>query len=282
MDIKIQESGLYAIKAEGSGLRTIIDFGGTSVQTAWSPDGSMIAVRGNFPDGSGSGLYTVASDGSDSRILVRGGRGLLVAENSDWEDVTDDIAACEEGFVVPDPSENQGLVQDCETLLSIRNALAGENVVLGWSVNTPISEWPGVGQWGEPVRVRGLTLRPYVAGSFPPGIGMLSELEELRIGSSLTGPIPPELGDLTKLRLVQLESNQLTGEIPAELGKLNGLESLNLERNKLTGEIPPELGSLPNLEYLNVDTNRLTGCVPTELLERRPSLTILHEGLEPC
>ena len=34
-----------------------------------------------------------------------------------------------------------------------------------------------------------------------------------------TGPIPPELGELTELVELTLNNNELTGPIPAELGK---------------------------------------------------------------
>ena len=40
----------------------------------------------------------------------------------------------------------------------------------------------------------------------------------------------------------------MTGEIPPELGKLSNLEILELYGNGLSGEIPSELGSLSNLE----------------------------------
>ena len=36
----------------------------------------------------------------------------------------------------------------------------------------------------------------------------------------LTGPIPTELGILTELQHMHLESNHLTGEIPASFGEL--------------------------------------------------------------
>lgn len=39
-------------------------------------------------------------------------------------------------------------------------------------------------------------------------------------GNNLSGPLPPELGDLAQLKRLSLYSNKLTGPIPPELGKL--------------------------------------------------------------
>ena len=62
-----------------------------------------------------------------------------------------------------------------------------------------------------------------------------------RFLSQLKGPIPTELGQLTKLKDLNLSRNQLTGEIPTELGLLTKLKWLYLSGNQLTGETPPEL-----------------------------------------
>ena len=44
---------------------------------------------------------------------------------------------------------------------------------------------------------------------------------ELRLGTyDMTGFIPPELGNLSKLRVLELGFDSLTGIIPPELGKL--------------------------------------------------------------
>ncbi|XP_058087812.1 LRR receptor-like serine/threonine-protein kinase SIK1 [Magnolia sinica] len=40
----------------------------------------------------------------------------------------------------------------------------------------------------------------------------------------LTGPIPPELGNMSKLSYLQLNNNELVGSIPAELGQLELFE----------------------------------------------------------
>ena len=45
------------------------------------------------------------------------------------------------------------------------------------------------------------------------------------------------------------------GPIPAELGNLTKLEHLDLARNALTGSIPPELGNLANLTELWLQGN---------------------------
>lgn len=47
---------------------------------------------------------------------------------------------------------------------------------------------------------------------------------------------------------IKLNFNQLSGEIPPELGNLAGLTVLDLGNNRLNGGIPPELSKLNNLE----------------------------------
>ena len=81
----------------------------------------------------------------------------------------------------------------------------------------------------------------------------------------LIGEIPPEIGQLTNLESLVLNSNQLTGEIPPEIGNLTNLTYLNMGYNQLTGEIPPEIGNLTNLTYLSLHSNLLTGVIPEEI-----------------
>jgi len=68
----------------------------------------------------------------------------------------------------------------------------------------------------------------------------LTELD-LSLNFQLTGPIPPEIGDLINLEFLVLFNTQLTGEIPPEIGNLTNLTYLNLSINQLTGEIPEEI-----------------------------------------
>ena len=82
-------------------------------------------------------------------------------------------------------------------------------------------------------------------------------------------PLPEWKGVTTngngRVTALALSYNQLNGEIPPELGNLHNLKILDLGLNQLTGEIPPEFGNLSKLGYLFLDENQLTGCVPSRL-----------------
>ena len=80
--------------------------------------------------------------------------------------------------------------------------------------------------------------------------------------NQLSGEIPPALGDLSNLEILEFDRNLLEGEIPAALGILSNLEILNLYWNQLSGEIPPALGDLSNLEILDLSRNQLSGEIP--------------------
>ena len=86
----------------------------------------------------------------------------------------------------------------------------------------------------------------------------------LRVDSNqLTGSIPPELGNLTKLGFLATVDNPLSGPIPAALGNLTALTQLFLG-DQLSGPIPVEFGNLINLRYLGI-AGQMTGTIPTEL-----------------
>ena len=238
---------------------------------AWSPDGARIAiVNTGLRDpnlGHHGVVYTMAPDGTDVRVLVRNDPDASVQ----WVGARRSAgpverAGCAAGAAVPDPAAHPGLVQDCETLLEMRDVLAG-GASLNWTADRPLASWDGVRLGGAPLRVQELRLsQSQLRGIAPPAIGRLSDLRVLDLWNNrLTGSMPPELGQLANLRRLSLGGNQLTGPIPAELGHLANLEQLSLDGNQLTGTIPVELGHLANLEWLSLARNQLTGTIPPEL-----------------
>ena len=228
--------------------------------------------------------------------------GLPDAEVPDTEPPLD----CSTGGAVVDAGVNRELVTDCDTLLSLRDSLAG-SVVLNWAADTPIADWDGVSVGGSPMAVTGLELDEMglsgrlpaelemlsglgvlslsgnrLRGAIPPGLGSLSNLTRLSIDSNqLSGDIPVELGDITELESLALNDNMLSGAIPAELANLAKLKSLLLANNRLSGEIPVELADLDSLEELKLAGNSLSGCIPPALEDVAVN-DLSETGLEAC
>ncbi|XP_022940758.1 probable LRR receptor-like serine/threonine-protein kinase At1g53430 isoform X2 [Cucurbita moschata] len=82
------------------------------------------------------------------------------------------------------------------------------------------------------------------------------------LGNRLTGPIPPEIGDIASLEELVLEQNQLEGNLPESLGKLSRLRELFLSANNFTGPIPESYGNLKNLTDFRIDGNDVSGKLP--------------------
>jgi hypothetical protein len=132
---------------------------------------------------------------------------------------------------------------ECEALVGLYNGTNGSNWVnkTNWLVtNTPCS-WYGV----------------------TCANGQVTKL--LLESNQLNGPLPPELGNLANLTVLDLSSNQLNGAIPTTLGNLSALTRLELDSNQLTGPILMQLGTLTNLERLDLHLNQLSGSIPAQL-----------------
>ncbi len=150
-----------------------------------------------------------------------------------------------------------------------------------WLTDAPLGDWYGV-EVDSQGRVIGLHLFTWVdteegyqektgielTGLIPPELGSLPHLRVLDLShNQLAGPIPPEIGSLSNLQGLDLGGNQLDGEIPPEIGSLSNLQGLDLWLNRLDGEIPPEIGSLSNLQGLDLWGNQLTGPIPPSVLQ---------------
>ena len=138
---------------------------------------------------------------------------------------------CLDGGAIGDSEDNADLALDCETLLSLRDELAGDGS-LDWSAGISMSEWDGVTVRGSQLRVSGLALGSHMlTGQIPSDLMLVSGLEELDLSdNALTGPIPPGLAALDELRELLLSGNNLSGCVPEVLRKVktNDLAQLDI------------------------------------------------------
>ena len=145
--------------------------------------------------------------------------------------VTDVDYDCGAGNVVADAQNQPGLVADCEALLEARVNLAGSDS-LNWSLSTPITTWDGVSIGDTPKRVARLELQ----------------------SRGLSGVIPPDIGLLTGLEVLDLSDNRLTGLIPSSLETFTDLRELRLSRNGFGGCVPAGLRGVAVHDLADLDT----------------------------
>ena len=182
---------------------------------------------------------------------------------------------------------------DRAALVALYNATDGPNWVNNenWLTDAPLRDWYGVATDADGRTVR-LDLsrrvdpetrqwvRHGLSGPIPPELGNLSRLQQLNLSwNDLSGPIPPELGSLTRLGWLRLHNNGLSGSIPPELGNLSNLKVLTLDNNELTGPVPLELGELSELKRLSLSNNAaLSGALPTDLSDLRRLEKLIARG----
>jgi hypothetical protein len=156
---------------------------------------------------------------------------------------------------------------ECEALVAFYNSTDGPNWLLkrGWLETAQPCDWTGVECEAGHVTALMLNYND-LQGSLPPEIGQLSKLKTMSLYFNyLNGSLPVELGRLSELEILILHSNRLEGNLPPELGQLTRLKELDLDSNKLTGSIPPQFGQMASLEKLNLNNNDLSGPIPAEL-----------------
>ncbi|KAK7412406.1 hypothetical protein VNO78_03865 [Psophocarpus tetragonolobus] len=112
-----------------------------------------------------------------------------------------------------------------------------------------------------------------LTGTIPPEIGNLKKLKSLSlVGCGFSGPIPDSIGSLTQLTFLALNSNRFSGTIPHSLGNLSNVNWLDLAENEIEGTIPvsddqgrPGLDLLLNAQHFHMGNNKLTGTIPEKL-----------------
>ena len=228
--------------------------------------GETVQLRASVRDEDGKVIeaYEVGWSTSDSSVATVSSSGLVRAEEEDGTATITGTA----GSVSATATITVLTNRDWRALRALYNTTDGPNWArnAGWLTDAPLAEWDGV-KVNDNGRVIALELvRNDLAGVLPGELGLLDELQRLRLGlNDIRGSIPPQIGNLGKLTLLTLSRNDLTGSIPSELGKLARLTSLGLNVNELSGPIPPELGQLSRLEEAYLSDNRLSGEIPPEL-----------------
>eukprot|EP00543_Licmophora_paradoxa_P001224 CAMPEP_0202449838 /NCGR_PEP_ID=MMETSP1360-20130828/8532_1 /ASSEMBLY_ACC=CAM_ASM_000848 /TAXON_ID=515479 /ORGANISM="Licmophora paradoxa, Strain CCMP2313" /LENGTH=813 /DNA_ID=CAMNT_0049067897 /DNA_START=49 /DNA_END=2490 /DNA_ORIENTATION=- len=136
----------------------------------------------------------------------------------------------------------------------------------GWGDQSDICSWSGViCDSGNVVRQISLSFTG-TTGTLPPEIGLLQQIELLQLSSvGVSGTIPTEIGLMTSLTALRIETNFVHGTLPSEIGNLMSLSHLQLSFNKLTGPIPLDIGRLKNLVSLKVIDNAFTGNIPIQI-----------------
>ena len=141
---------------------------------------------------------------------------------------------------------------DKKVLLQIKKAFNDPYVLTSWKPDTDCcTQWYCVTcAEGGDHRIDSLSVvTGSLSGPIPPQIGDLPYLETLDLHkqANLTGPIPKEITKLKKLRFLRMNWNNLTGPVPGFLSELENLEFLDLSFNNLSGSLPSSLAKMPNL-----------------------------------
>ena len=159
----------------------------------------------------------------------------------------------------------QDAASDRAALEALYDATGGDGWTnrTNWKTASVPGDWHGVTTDADG-RVTGLDLhRNGLAGPLPSELGGLTRLESLDLGrNALTGPIPGVLGSLVELELLILSRNDFTGPIPPALGNLVNVERISLGSNALSGAVPDALANLASVKELYLYDNDLTDAVP--------------------
>ena len=122
------------------------------------------------------------------------------------------------------------------TLTSLHGATGGPFWAnrASWGTDAPLEDWHGVVTEGERV------------------------VEVALPDNGLSGPLPPEIANLTELRVLNLSENDLSGALPGSIGGLHELGELRLGRNPgLKGALPFALRWLERVHVLLHDDTGL-------------------------
>ena len=104
------------------------------------------------------------------------------------------------------------------------------------------------------------------------------KVTDLDLGANqLSGEIPAELGNLSRLKLLYISDNNLTGTLPQSLTGISGLESFHFHNNP--GLCAP-VDEAFQTWLRGIDEVRGSSCAPEDSLEDREVLVGLYDALD--
>lgn len=122
-----------------------------------------------------------------------------------------------------------------------------------------------------------------IRGELPKEIGQLKKLRYLDLDhQGFSGELPEEIGECTSLEEMHIELCRFSGSLPESMAKLKKLRNLSASYNKLSGEFPQWIGELPLLERLWFKGNKSTGSIPASItkLEHLWEIEMRYNELE--
>ncbi|KAG4161216.1 hypothetical protein ERO13_D01G042742v2 [Gossypium hirsutum] len=175
-------------------------------------------------------------------------------------------------FVVSFSTKTTDINTDRSTLLALKAHVSDPRNFLttNWSVDISICNWVGVTCESRNQRVIALDLfNMSLSGTIPPDMGNLSFLTRLNIGyNNFHDLLPVQLTNLYRLKFISMSDNNFHGEISSWVGYFPELQYLSLSNNSFTGPIPSDMcDRLPTLKELYLSDNKLSGKIPIGLFK---------------
>ncbi|KAL6844778.1 hypothetical protein ACP4OV_025437 [Aristida adscensionis] len=170
---------------------------------------------------------------------------------------------------------------DRAALLRVKAQLGGPARLSSWLPSTNCCAWgPAVfcDAGGRVTALALFALGDELSARVPPALGDLAALQILQVQSvpGLSGPVPASFRNLTRLRDLDINGTSISGPVPAALlAGAAGLRTLAIANSKLAGPVPAALAALPRLRYLDLSGNLLTGAIPPGLVHGSSGFLIL-------
>ncbi|KAG5609117.1 hypothetical protein H5410_020398 [Solanum commersonii] len=154
---------------------------------------------------------------------------------------------------------------DQQALLAFQNWTKSPNHFLA---NNSDQKYFGEMWYVPELRVLNLTNNS-LTGMIPPSVGNATKMMNFSSsGNRVSGNIPKDIGNLSQLADLYLTDNQLTGSIPAALFNISSLLSIHLRYNRLSGPLLLDEGNIvPNLKFLSISNNQISGCIPSNICQ---------------